>query len=204
MNSGMNSDPKAERIGDDKRKNKGRQSGKPSNPIPNPIQNTPAFLAEVCIPDGIDRQRAVDLLSTWYRHFLQSKNPMLPNDPRLETVARDMRRDGIDKVEERMSYAINRNQYRLTRLPEERAGASVTTKNSENPEWLEVISVCRRYPGLTDGDMSARRNLIPRDAYKAACTVGITRIATASEYDLTQLANQFAHSLREQRERATA
>ena len=36
----MNSDPKAERIGAAKRKNKGRQSGKPSNPIPIPIRNT--------------------------------------------------------------------------------------------------------------------------------------------------------------------
>ena len=200
MNSGTNSGLNAERIGDDLRKEKGHESGKPSIPIPVPIQNTPAFLAEVCIPDGIDKQKAIELLTTWYRHHETSKRPMLPNDPRLETIARDMRREGLSTIEARMSYAINRGKYSLLQLPEERASGNVSRRATENPEWLDVLRVCRQYPSNGSGDMEERRTRLPRDCYKAALRVGITRIANASEYDAKSLALQWQNNRQRIRE----
>ena len=99
-----------------------------------------------------------------------------------------------------MSYAINRGKYSLLQLPEERASGNVSRKASENPEWLDVLQVCRQYPSQGRGDMDQRRQRLPRDCYKAALKIGVTRIANASEYDAKSLSLQWANALQRIRE----
>jgi hypothetical protein len=173
-----------------------------SNPIPDPIPDTPAFLAEVLIPDGIDKQRAITVLRLWFE-YLEAKHPAKawePNDPQLQALALQMRRDGIEAVEARVLHAIANSKQKVTRLPEERAGANVSRKATENPEWLDVLQVCREYPSQGSGDMQERRKRIPRDCYKAALKIGVARIANASEYDAKSLSLQFANALQRIRE----
>lgn len=173
-----------------------------SNPIPDPIPDTPAFLAEVLIPDGIDKQRAITVLRLWFQ-YLEAKHPAKawePNDPQLQALALQMRRDGVEAVEARVLHAMTNSKQKVARLPEEHAGANVSRRASENPEWLDVLQVCRQYPSQGRGDMDQRRQRLPRDCYKAALKIGVTRIANASEYDAKSLSLQWANALQRIRE----
>ncbi len=76
----------------------------------------------------------------------------------------------------------------------------MSRRATENPEWLDVLQVCREYPSQGTGDMQERRNRIPRDCYKAALKIGVTRIANASEYDAKSLSRQFENALQRIRE----
>ena len=106
----------------------------------------------------------------------------------------------MEAVEARVLHAMTNSKQKVARLPEEHAGANVSRRATENPEWLDVLQVCRQYPSQGRGDMDQRRQRLPRDCYKAALKIGVTRIANASEYDAKSLSLQWANALQRIRE----
>lgn len=88
-----------------------------------------------------------------------------------------------------------RNQEKRQTQPVRKLSKSEQQRPHLVPEFRNVVSVCRKHSGASEAAMKARREAMSQMEYRAVLSVGVARIANATEYELQGCAASYFAAL---------
>lgn len=208
-NSGINTEWIAERIGDGSRNEKVTESGKPSNPIPDPI---PIYSPgnDVLIPESMNRPEVLQTVQAWFRHLIVKQKPEKipdPNSPQEQAFWQRIAKYGPDRFIEIANHTMSEGWvgFREPEVARREFGGKQNGSHLVNDDWICVLEAIEKFPSRSREDIEGRKKLLGPERFEAMKRIGSGRIAESNDYEKNQtLKPMFLKHLEELRHAPTA